>query len=71
MWINKISFDKKWYYEACPKCNKRVDAGKLCQVCEFPCDYPDRKFILPVELIDQSGSLTATAFDEAALCFVG
>ena len=62
----------KWYYESCPndRCRKAVEGSKECQFCSYPIQEPLKRFTLTVELSDSTGSILATAFEEAASIFV-
>jgi replication factor A1 len=63
-----MSFKGKWFYEACnnPKCKKSAEAGTNCLNCNHYNDSTNRRFILPIEISDFTGSLWVTAFDELA-----
>ena len=69
--VTRIGFDRKWFYLACGKCKKAVGEGEHCSNCECPTSQAVKRYILQVELADSSGSLWATSFEEAALCFLG
>lgn len=68
VWIQDIKFDFKWFYEACtnPKCKKAAVSYSRCANCLFELTECQRKFILPLELCDFTGSIFTTAFDESA-----
>lgn len=64
VFVNRLSM-KKWYYEGCPACNKSAEKGTSCH-CGKYVEQTVPHFIMPVELVDSSGSLYSTAYDEQA-----
>ena len=60
-----MSFKNKWTYEACnnPKCKKSTEALTKCMNCGIYNNTTLKKFILPIEISDCTGSLWTTAFD--------
>jgi len=62
VWISKINFDKKWFYEACPKCKKGTKSDSKCLNCRFYVTDTAKRYILSIELTDMTGSITVTAF---------
>lgn len=65
VWLSHASFKGRWFYEACnnPKCKKSAEPFSKCLHCGHYNDNTHRKFILPIELSDITGSLWTTAFD--------
>lgn len=65
-----MGFDKKWFYDACPnpRCKKNCgnNNSNRCQHCLFDFVNCDKRFMLEVKLVDLTGSLQVTAFDESA-----
>lgn len=63
-----MSFKGKWSYEACNnlKCKKTTESHSKCLNCGHYNDATNRRFILPIEISDFTGSLWTTAFDELA-----
>jgi replication factor A1 len=68
VWLTHASFKGKWHYEACnnPKCKKGTEPFTVCVSCGTQNGQTNRKFILPIEISDITGSLWTTAFDEFA-----
>jgi hypothetical protein len=60
-----MNFKGKWAYEACnnPKCKKSAEAYTKCLNCGHYNDNTNRRFKLPIEITDFTGSLWTTAFD--------
>lgn len=61
-----MTFKNKWNYEACnnPKCKRQAESDQRCIHCGHNNATVQRRFILPIELSDCTGSIWATAFDE-------
>lgn len=61
-----MSFKNKWFYDACnnPKCKKTAESGQKCMSCGHYNEVVQRRFIIPIELSDSTGSIWTTAFDE-------
>lgn len=66
VWITHMSFKNKWFYDACnnPKCKKAAESGQKCLNCGHFNEIVQRRFIIPIELSDCTGSIWTTAFDE-------
>jgi replication factor A1 len=66
VWITHMSFKNKWFYDACnnPKCKKAAESGTKCINCGHFNELVQRRFIIPIELSDCTGSIWTTAFDE-------
>ena len=69
-----MGFDKKWFYDACPNPQCRKTCGNnstnRCQHCLFQFLDCDKRFMLEVLLVDLTGSVQATSFDESASVFL-
>jgi len=55
---------KKWYYDACPHCNKSAERKNTCNSCGKYVEETIPSFIMGVELADAFGSLYSTAYNE-------
>ncbi len=69
------SDDKPIWYAACPKCTKKAvgdDAsGFSCENCGWSGNDAAYRYIVPLILIDSSGTTIATAFNDQGASFIG
>ena len=58
----------KWLYGACnnPRCKKAAEQFSRCQHCGSYNEQLGKKYMVPVELSDYTGSIWTTAFDDFA-----
>ena len=63
-----VKLQGKWAYGACnnPRCKKAAESFNKCQHCGSYNELINRKYMLPVELSDHTGSIWTTAFDDFA-----
>ncbi|KAJ9122401.1 hypothetical protein QFC22_001824 [Naganishia vaughanmartiniae] len=71
-----VSFIKQesFSYPACPTCNKKVTEdsdGWRCEKCDAVYPQPVHRYILNLSVMDHSGHIWITAFNEAAESIVG
>ena len=64
VWISRMAINRKWCYDACPKCKKMAEKYNKCQNCGFVIEDTNLNFIMGVEMADSYGSLWITAYDD-------
>ncbi|OWZ15637.1 DAN Replication protein [Phytophthora megakarya] len=66
--VNFIKHDTGIYYQACPKCQKKVVpdvAGNFtCEKCQTSYDHCENRYILSVVMLDHTGSTWTTCFND-------
>ncbi len=61
-------------YSMCPNCNKRIiqsEEGYICDTCGEKIEKPNYLMIIPVTLVDETGSIQATFFRKEAEELIG
>ena len=68
IWINRLAVNRKWYYDACPKCKKAAENHSKCQNvnCQYLIEETNPSFSMGIEIADPYGSIWVTAYDEFA-----
>lgn len=66
VWVSRFAFQRKWCYEACPKCNKGAEKYNKCPGCDYGVEETNLRFVLGTEIADFCGSIWVTAYDELA-----
>eukprot|EP00918_Siedleckia_nematoides_P057824 GHVU01126072.1.p1 GENE.GHVU01126072.1~~GHVU01126072.1.p1 ORF type:complete len:290 (-),score=61.77 GHVU01126072.1:283-1152(-) len=68
----------RYFYNACPKCNKKVaeedgmgDSGFYCKSCQAPVEKPLPRYVLSPTICDTTGELRVMAFEPAATKIMG
>lgn len=67
--ISYTKHDSGVWYQACPKCQKKViqdvNQNYLCEKCQMTHEQCENRYILSFTIQDQSGTTWATAFNDA------
>jgi hypothetical protein len=67
VWVVRFSNKERWYYEACPKCRKRIDSEVArCKHCSAEVEKTTLCFAMGVEVADSWGSIWMNMYDEFA-----
>ncbi|CEG40987.1 replication protein a 70 kda dna-binding [Plasmopara halstedii] len=73
--VNFIKHDIGVYYQACPKCQKKVVAdvaqNYTCEKCQTSYPNCENRYILSVVMLDHTGSTFTTCFDDQGKVVMG
>lgn len=62
VWVSRM-FMKKWFFEACPHCDKSGELKTHCHNCNKFIEETVPHFLMSIEICDFYGSLWTTAYD--------
>ncbi|XP_021866596.2 uncharacterized protein [Spinacia oleracea] len=69
--IMSIHLDKKWHYNSCDACKKKIDETFYCTNCEVVVKYPKTRYLLTVDIDDGTACIPMALFDKEAEIVVG
>ncbi|XP_056686806.1 uncharacterized protein [Spinacia oleracea] len=69
--IMSIHLDKKWHYNSCDTCKKKVDETFYCTNCEVVVKCPKTRYLLTVDIDDGTACIPMALFDKEAEIVVG